>query len=1523
MDFITLADDAIDCKPLSCLPVTRWADTIGGLTTRTDGLSNIDPFKAIGSIPVTLESLLLAAGNGLWALTAWLQSVFSSSSSKVLDTFGSMMNSFAGAFYKGFSGGGSFALVGLICIVAIVPGLWDVTRGRGARMLMRKCGAVILGLSLFITMGVVSDRNPDKPAVGTPWWMAKTTVSVLGDVGGGVGQELLASYDSSGQLLAKDYSTSATGDLLSCRNYLNELHRSDETTRDSKNTVLSALNTMWEETGLRLWSRAQYGAGENAGQVFCRIPEYRAGVDPSDMANLTNNAIRRGGGSAAFPSDALAFNPNWWNPKIKNDDTDADNDGKTLDRWMTMWDTCGYGKQSKRIITRKGWGWVNDIGGSNRGVDPSGKASSEHQTMFSQCAAALAGDPNGAAGTPTQDIKDLRVPKYKTKDELSMSDAMKSLVNKFNITTNSSWKAVALSYVVAQPLDAGEKDATAAQVNEAINTLNQQHGDGGISDVAGALLFLLSAIVNLLIWGVGFGLVRLFAYAMAAIYAGAGIYLGLLIYAVAPDKGQKAVVNSIKGMFAMCASSVVLGIVASLGCLFVNSGLIVLNVLDGKGNTVGGVLALSFSSIALPVLYLWGFKFLCVNIWKIGDPYSGNGLFKLIGGQAMANGLKTVAGAAITGAGALAGGMGLKDALGQMARGMGGPMARGGGNAVSRFLRAKDMAEGQRARRRWLDGNTKPSSQRMDGGSAADEAAVKNAAEQKSRREEILDKLKANPLNRGKSDEQLAAMADRQLEREGRNTKSGKKYSAEEFKTAYDNRRKRILEELRADPLNVGKSGRELAAMADERMASPKIIGEVEQAALEEHEKRVDAKLSGSNEYRRARAERRREIIDQLKRESGGDLSGRELAKRADMLLDSAENKRIISERALAASDEYSRLAADYESQTRQRLQAQGLEGTRLENAVKAEMSSDSVRQSLMAQTRDLFANRGTPAPDTLAARFQAQRKSGHGTLTSALVSGGMTAASMAANHPLLTGAAMLAAAPVSAPAAIATALGGTIIAHSALNENGRLHRIGTAAFDLGGQIATRTLEKATDIAARPHPIMNAVAGSNLGRTVGSTVSAFAATTSDAIDRSALADTARLAGLAVSGTNVNAAGVSDLSDPSAVATQRFGSDLTSQLVDAGMTGFAAAGIDQTVADSIALTMPDAESRHLANLGAQAVSNLAGQGLSEAQAAQAVRTQMTGLNLTDTQMGKVMSGARLAYRPSDSGTVAQPFAIDTSHSGFYGPYAQRAAERGITLEYRDSARFMDANEAMTDGSDYPQEIRTGAQMALNMVMHGDVTAPTEQITQQLRPQFESLGMSGQRLDAAMNAATRVLDAAPRSNADVSIPANADEGRYRASLDRAWHEREQRLRDAGVDGVELERQMRSFRADPSAAGLTQAAVVDYNSRVGESERLRFNPRVQRMEGNPNDVKAAQDLAVEQAASHMNPHHVDGSERPRDTGVKSERQMRSFHADQSAVMDRNSHVGEPQQLRDTNVQRTEGNPSDVKAVQDLTRF
>ena len=74
------------------------------------------------------------------------------------------------------------------------------------------------------------------------------------------------------------------------------------------------------------------------------------------------------------------------------------------------------------------------------------------------------------------------------------------------------------------------------------------------------------------------------------------------------------------------------------------------------------------------------------------------------------------------------------------------------------------------------------------------------------------------------------------------------------------------------------------------------------------------------------------------------------------------------------------------------------------------------------------------------------------------------------------------------------------------------------------------------------------------------------------------------------------------------------------------------------------------------------------------------------------------------------------------------------------------------------------------------------------------------------------------------------------------------------------MELERQMRSFRADPTAAGLNQAAVVDYNSRVDESKRLRFNPRVQRMEGNPNDVKAAQDLAVEQATRRIAQHHAD---------------------------------------------------------------
>ena len=54
-----------------------------------------------------------------------------------------------------------------------------------------------------------------------------------------------------------------------------------------------------------------------------------------------------------------------------------------------------------------------------------------------------------------------------------------------------------------------------------------------------------------------------------------------------------------------------------------------------------------------------------------------------------------------------------------------------------------------------------------------------------------------------------------------------------------------------------------------------------------------------------------------------------------------------------------------------------------------------------------------------------------------------------------------------------------------------------------------------------------------------------------------------------------------------------------------------------------------------------------------------------------------------------------------------------------------------------------------------------------------------------------------------------------------------------------------------ARPDGRRPDPGGVVDYNSRVDESKRLRFNPRVQRMEGNPNDVKAAQDLAVEQAA------------------------------------------------------------------------
>lgn len=827
---LTLAEETDDANSLPWLPVQRWSDNIGGLTSRVDDPSLFNPTSWFKAVPSNIEGIFLNIGNNLWGAAAWFESQSESSTSGIVETFGKMANKFTGAVWSSLA---DWYILAIAIMVTIVFALWRYVHNGTLQAFGQRMVALVLGLALFAGMGIASANHPDEAYTGTPYWLVKETRNVINDAGGGVANAIVEGFDDRNVFLA----SSKTEDALSCRNYLVRLHeKRDEAVKAnnmSADTILTSLNTMWEETGLRIWARAQYGTGDNSMQVFCRIPEYRAGVTADTMKTLTQTSIDKAGGNGyVLNTQALAFNPASWNPDTDGGKSTTSNLDIVLDRWVVMWDVCGF--KNGKVTYRNGWKWVNGIRGEDRGVDQNGRKASSGVELVQQCAAALTGS-TAINATEQQSVdhplnEKLLVDKEELTDkgDPTSPDDRKALINKFNLKTGT-WEEVAQTRTLVNGGDVSKAN------NASVQTLHQQQGEVSVSDVGGSIVFAISAIINLLIWGIGFGLVKMFTLAIACLVAAGGLWLGLLFYAFSPDKGKRAVVNAAKHTVGMTAAGTVLGLVASTGCTFVVAGMGALGLLNDDGNTAGTVMMLSVASAVLPVIYLWSVKYVCVNIWKVGDPFSGEGLFRMIGGQAIVNGLKTLGGMTVGGMagaiGAAVGGAGFKGVLGAAAHGMGLDRPHGAvGRAIGMGVQAKDRAEYRRAM--GMDGGSKHA------GSEADRAAVDHDESEPSR---------------------------------------------EEYASAVDEVRGKRADELKAQ----GLEGDELEAALDEYMDSDTAKHEVDLLAAGRH---------GEAEARRREAEPTREEREDAWREEyarhakelkAKGLRGRRLRQAMDSYMDS------------------------------------------------------------------------------------------------------------------------------------------------------------------------------------------------------------------------------------------------------------------------------------------------------------------------------------------------------------------------------------------------------------------------------------------------------------------------------------------------------------------------------------------------------------------------------------------------------------------------------------------------------------
>ena len=921
------------CNQLDCLPILRWSNTIGGLTSRVDDVSLFNPRSWFEAVPANITGIFLSIGNNLWAAAATIERM-ADGSAAMLDSFGKMANRFTGAVWNSLS---DWRILSMAIILVVGTSLWRYIHNGTIQAFGQRMVALILGLAMFATVGIASANNPEKPATLTPYWMVTTTSKYIGDVAGSASDALVDEFDHGGTFLAHDFSKNATGDLLSCRNYLHELHALNQKAaaidNKSRDTVLTAMNTMWEETALRIYARTQYGPGENADQVFCRVPEYRAGVTAQNMAYITDQAVNDGSPNKANVAwggglgDAMAWHPDLWEADLDDkDSTKVANEDVFLDRWVTMWDVCGYGKQRNNLYARSGWAFVNSIEGSDRGVDKSGDPSSDKNgtDLVMQCRAAIEAktdkkdaNPNSKLQPSTMFENKTSCPKigresvYCREQKGTASNdfvSMKAITNKFNIRTDSNWRSLSQT---------NNNTTDENVINAAKRTLSYQQGKVTASELGASVVFSLAAIVNLLIWGVGFGLIKMLTLALACLVAAGGLWLGLLFYALSPDKGKRAVVNAAKRVGGMCAAGSVLGLAASTGCLFVTAAMAGLGLINGQGSTTGNTTLFAVASAVLPFVYLWAIRYICVNVWRIGDPFSGEGLFKMIGGQAIMGGLKTLGGAALGGAagaiGAAMGGGGVKDMLGAAAHGAGLDRSHGAlGRAVGTAMAAKDHTEMRNA----MLGRNKDNRP----GSDADKAA--------------LDK-DGKPLDGEGSKEAEKAT--------GGNEAKDEKSQAEE--TVRD----RFRKELEAK----GLKGEELEKALDERMAS------------DEGRKAVADHLRDKHAEDAVRDRFRKEL------EAKG-LKGGKLEKALDAAMASDEGRKAVDDLKYGSKpsdDERTQAEKAVRDRFRKELEAKGLKGDRLESALDGRMRSTEGMEAVSALADKLHDEAGITDAERDAAR--------------------------------------------------------------------------------------------------------------------------------------------------------------------------------------------------------------------------------------------------------------------------------------------------------------------------------------------------------------------------------------------------------------------------------------------------------------------------------------------------------------------------------------------------------------------------
>ena len=276
------SSDNTVCQPASAqnpadstlLSINRWGNVADSFHDRLDASFLNDIFEKVQRR--LLFSTMNSFGNSVWQLTSSLTGF--AARFCLIDVVGPDADSMASGLGNAMLNSG---LVAIIVVAAVVMVLWRTLRsGTGSlKALIRPIG--VLGLIALFTFGATASI-PSGPGTGSPWWfaaksdkiisnLASAPVSVLSANSGGVGN-----IGAGGGAAAKN-----DGGATSCSNTLKNMGKQYISKFGSGIDNLSAqmplvMSQMWENTGLAVWIRTQFGTSNPFGQkVFCSVLDDR------------------------------------------------------------------------------------------------------------------------------------------------------------------------------------------------------------------------------------------------------------------------------------------------------------------------------------------------------------------------------------------------------------------------------------------------------------------------------------------------------------------------------------------------------------------------------------------------------------------------------------------------------------------------------------------------------------------------------------------------------------------------------------------------------------------------------------------------------------------------------------------------------------------------------------------------------------------------------------------------------------------------------------------------------------------------------------------------------------------------------------------------------------------------------------------------------------------------------------------------------------------------------------------------